>query len=102
VPVLAAGDVGYGVVIDDPDLRDEAQVRLDAVVEGLRGRSAVAVSGELLDGDPALALAERSSDLDLLVVGSTGHGVFGRVLLGSVSHHLMCHSATPVLAVPPE
>jgi nucleotide-binding universal stress UspA family protein len=99
VPVLAAGDVGYGFVAGAPDLHAAAQAELDDAVMGLAdGRAAV--TGELLDGDPGIALAERSQDLDLLVLGSKGHGALGRVLLGSVSHHLMCEAAAPVLVVP--
>jgi nucleotide-binding universal stress UspA family protein len=99
VPVLATGGVGYGVVVDEPELRASAQAELDQAVSSLGAD--IPVTGELLDGDPGMALAERSAHLDLLVVGSKGHGALGRVLLGSVSHHLMCHAAAPVLVVPP-
>jgi nucleotide-binding universal stress UspA family protein len=99
IPVLATGGVGYGVVIDEPELRASAQTELDQAVAGLAGD--VPVTGELLEGDPGILLAQRAAALDLLVVGSKGHGTFGRVLLGSVSHQLMCHSPTPVLVVPP-
>jgi nucleotide-binding universal stress UspA family protein len=99
IPVIAAGGVGYGAVIDQSDLREVAQDELDQAVADLG--SAVSVTGELLDGEAGAMLAERSARLDLLVVGSKGHGPIGRVLLGSVSHHLMCHSAAPVLVVPP-
>lgn len=98
-PVLAAGGVAYGAVLDESDLREVAQAELDQVVADLG--TAVSVTGELLDGDAGTMLAERSTQLDVLVVGSKGHGALGRVLLGSVSHHLMCHSVAPVLVVPP-
>jgi nucleotide-binding universal stress UspA family protein len=99
VPVLAAGDVGYGFVVEEPALHAAAQAELDDSVMDL-GAGGLPVTGELLEGDPGAALAERSEDLDLLVVGSKGHGALGRFLLGSVSHHLMCESAAPVLVVP--
>jgi nucleotide-binding universal stress UspA family protein len=101
VPVLAAGDVGYGTVIDDPDLRAAARADLDEVVDRL-GAAGVSVAGELLEGAPGLVLAERCKDLDLLVAGSRGHGRIGRVFLGSVSHYLMSHAAAPVVVVPPK
>jgi nucleotide-binding universal stress UspA family protein len=99
VPVLATGGVGYGVVVDEPELQASAQAELDQAVSRLGGD--VPVTGELLEGDPGAALTRRSTDLDLLVVGSKGHGALGRVLVGSVSHHLMCHAAAPVLVVLP-
>jgi nucleotide-binding universal stress UspA family protein len=100
VPVLAAGAIGYGGVADECELRAAAREELDAAVAGLGG--AAAVAGELLEGDPGRRLAQRSADLDLLVVGSKGHGALGRVLLGSVSHHLMCDAPTPVLVMSPQ
>jgi nucleotide-binding universal stress UspA family protein len=99
VPVVATVGIGYGVAIDERDLRDSAQAELDEAVTSLGDD--VRVTGELLDGDAGTVLAERSGRLDLLVVGSKGHGALGRVLLGSVSHQLMCTSASPVLVVPP-
>jgi nucleotide-binding universal stress UspA family protein len=99
VPVVATVGIGYGVAIDEIGLRDVAQAELDEAVAGLGDDAPV--TGELLDGDAGTVLAEHSGRLDLMVVGSKGHGALGRVLLGSVSHKLMCDSASPVLVVPP-
>jgi nucleotide-binding universal stress UspA family protein len=52
------------------------------------------------EGDPAEALAARSRDLDLLVVGSRGYGPVRQVLIGGVSAELMRRAACPVLIVP--
>jgi nucleotide-binding universal stress UspA family protein len=100
IPALAAGDVGYGFVVTEPTTPTLAQAELDEAVGGLAG--SVAVSGEILEGDPGHALAERASRLDVLVVGSKGHGPFARATMGSVSHALMCNSPAPVLVVPPQ
>ena len=98
MPVLAAGDVGYGFVVPEAITSGVAQLELDEAVEGLA--ETITVSGETLAGDAGPALVERaSSGLDLLVAGSRGHGALGRVVLGSVSHHLMCNSPVPVLVV---
>jgi nucleotide-binding universal stress UspA family protein len=45
-------------------------------------------------------LAERSRELDLLVVGSRGYGPVRQVLIGGVSAELMRRAACPVLIVP--
>jgi nucleotide-binding universal stress UspA family protein len=55
----------------------------------------------MLVGDPVLVLEhEASRDLDLLVLGGRGYGPLRRVLLGSVSTEVVCHSPCPVLVVP--
>jgi nucleotide-binding universal stress UspA family protein len=60
----------------------------------------IEASASLLDGDPAIELAEASADLDLLVLGSRGYGPVRTVLLGSVSRALVRYSACPVVVVP--
>jgi nucleotide-binding universal stress UspA family protein len=54
----------------------------------------------LLHGDPAEALAEAASDLDLLVLGSRGYGPTKGTLLGSVSARVMAAAPCPVIVVP--
>jgi nucleotide-binding universal stress UspA family protein len=53
-----------------------------------------------LDGDPAIALAGASRDLDLLVVGSRSYGPLGAVLLGAVTRQLVHAAECPVMVVP--
>jgi nucleotide-binding universal stress UspA family protein len=54
-----------------------------------------------LEGDPVPALISRSFEIDLLVVGSAGHGAMEIALGGSVAGELMDSLACPVLVVPP-
>jgi nucleotide-binding universal stress UspA family protein len=58
------------------------------------------VTGEIVPGQPGPALAKRSRELDLLVVGSRGHGPVRRALLGSTSAHLVQAAACPLVVVP--
>ena len=66
----------------------------------------ITVADEDEDGSPAdpahaaTALVERSRDLDLLIVGSRGHGPVRRAVLGGVSGEVMRTAACPVLVVP--
>ena len=63
---------------------------------------AVEIDPLVLQGDPAQILCEHSGDVDLLVVGSRGHGGFSRLMLGSVSSKCAHHSRCPVVIVPKE
>jgi nucleotide-binding universal stress UspA family protein len=53
-----------------------------------------------LEGDPALALARASADLDILVVGSRSYGPLGAVLLGAVTRQLLQLAECAVMVVP--
>ena len=48
---------------------------------------------------PAEVLVERSSDADLLVVGSRGRGGFKGLMLGSVSQQCATHASCPVVII---
>jgi nucleotide-binding universal stress UspA family protein len=51
-------------------------------------------------GDPAAELLRMSFGVNLLVLGSRGHGPWRGALLGSVSARVIRHSACPVIVVP--
>lgn len=52
-------------------------------------------------GDPGatICLVARELAVDAIVIGSHGKGFLSRVLLGSVSDHVMRHAPCPVLVV---
>jgi nucleotide-binding universal stress UspA family protein len=74
----------------------------ERIYEDATGRvpDGVATEPLLLHGDPAEALAEAGSDLDLLVLGSRGYGPVKGTMLGSVSGRVMAAAPCPVVVVP--
>lgn len=50
-------------------------------------------------GNAAQELIKWSEHADLVVVGSKGHGGFAGMLVGSVSQHVLAHSACTVVVV---
>jgi universal stress protein A len=52
-------------------------------------------------GRPAQEILEytREQAIDLIVIGSHGHGAFAQLLLGSVAERLIRHATCPVLTV---
>jgi nucleotide-binding universal stress UspA family protein len=76
---------------------------LEAVVADLAGRGipATALSREGLPADVILEAA-RELGADLIVMGSHGRNALGRLVLGSVSDHVLHHHDGAVLVVRPE
>ena len=53
-------------------------------------------------GHPGKWLVDLSDEVDLLVVGSRGHGGFRGLLLGSVSTYVVHHADCPVVVIRPK
>jgi len=78
--------------------REEARGRLDEAIAALGPD--VRAEGAVLEGETIAALVEDSAGEDLLFAGSGDKGPLRRVLLGSVSRHLLRDAACPVMVVP--
>jgi nucleotide-binding universal stress UspA family protein len=82
--------------------RSERESHLVKVVRNAR---AAGVTAEFLvwEGDPggSIAAAAEAEGADLVVVGTRGRSGAERMLLGSVSDHVVRHAACPVLVVRP-
>jgi nucleotide-binding universal stress UspA family protein len=82
--------------------RTERETHLVKVVRDAR---AAGVTAEFLvwEGDPggSIAAAAEAEHADLVVVGTRGRSGAGRMLLGSVSDHVVRHATCPVLVVRP-
>lgn len=60
------------------------------------------IETEVLEGPLIDTLIEcvKAKEADLLVLGSHGHGVVARILLGSTAQRIINHAAVPTLIVP--
>ncbi len=83
--------------------REEAEAIARAVVDDAR-RSGVIATYLTWEGQPgeAIVAAAEAESADLVVVGTHGRSVIGRLLLGSVSEYVVRHSRAPVLVVRPQ
>jgi nucleotide-binding universal stress UspA family protein len=89
----ALGDV-------EREIYEETEQTLSRTCAELSADDGVPIEHETIRGDPASVLVERSSELDLLVLGSRAYGPLRHVLLGSVSARVMREARCPVLVVP--
>jgi nucleotide-binding universal stress UspA family protein len=77
--------------------RAETEEVLDEVADDSRPTS-VAVQVAL--GVPAEELLKAAVDADMIVVGSRGAGGFKKLLLGSISSHVVHHGHCPTVVIP--
>ncbi len=82
------------------ELRDTHR-RLQDLSAGLRD-GGLDCTALLVQGSTPETLIDEADrlDADLIVLGSHGHGILRRALLGSVSEHVLHHARRPLLIVP--
>lgn len=86
-----------------PALARQARQNQESLVRTVVARFPGALpqlSAELVQGDAASALIERSRDGELLVLGSRGLGGTADVVVGSVADACLRHGSCPVVVVP--
>ena len=90
-----------------PDLETEIAVEHqerkameDSMAEAI-AELQIAATTRIELGDPASTLCEVAKEVDAgaIVMGSHGHGLLTRVIMGSVSTHVLHHAPCPVLIV---
>lgn len=101
VPSMMTGSMdAYAIAYTDWSQRlgDEAERELEKLRPRLTG---VKVSSEVLFGNPARAIvtAARTNDVDLIVMGTHGHGPVMHLVLGNVAERVVRAADCPVLTV---
>jgi nucleotide-binding universal stress UspA family protein len=97
--VPATGFVGIGGAFPH-EVTEHDRTLLDEATASAAEHEIVATTA-LLRGDPVgeiVAFAE-THDVDLIIVGSRGHGTIASALLGSVSRGVLAEAKRPVLIV---
>lgn len=97
-------NLGGSMWVPGPGYHQEV---LDDVRAGLRETVEAACEGydidvhcHVIEGNPAALLAEFSTAVDMLVLGTRGRGGFAGLLLGSTSQAVLAHAACPTIIVP--
>jgi nucleotide-binding universal stress UspA family protein len=97
---LGGRGAGAHLLADDEDIQSELASKVSELVESGVDASFYVVHG--LNREPAdlIADAARENDVDVIVVGTRGHGRVAEMLLGSVTQRLLHVAPCPVFAVP--
>ena len=74
----------------------------ETAVRSCRARSDVDVLGQMFDGSASTALSAATLEVDLVAIGSRGHGGFRTTLFGSVALAVVEHSLCPVAIAHPQ
>lgn len=86
-----------------PEMKQAARENLERERCRLQAAYGIEAVPMLLEGmNPAAAIFEEAVRIqpEIIVVGSHGRGLIGRMLLGSTSQYLVLHANWPVLVVP--
>ena len=82
------------------EARKRAKLKLDELAAGVP--EGLLAGAELGEGSPQQALVDfiKEKDIDLVVLGSHGHGVVASLLIGSVAEGMVRKALIPTLVVP--
>jgi len=100
--LLAQGDEGGPRPLSEI-ARAQAERAMTELLASIEDDQQVAIQTELQNGVPARVLVELADKRrpELLVLGRHGHGLWGRLVLGSVAEKVVRLASCPVLTLPP-
>ena len=103
-PVTSAVAAGWEPIPVAPGLLEERRRQLEEIIAGAENtlrEAGLSTEGRIVEGDPRSALVDiaRTERADVLVVGSHGRTGMAKLMLGSVSSHVVTHAPCSVLVV---
>lgn len=105
IPSATVGPMDSHPLVLDPAVEEEMErTERHTAVDGLTELAErLGIEGEMLvevgDPGPTICAVAAQHEVDVVVIGSHGHGWLQRVLIGSVSNHVLHHAPCPVLVV---
>lgn len=99
-PIITPGEIQAARDINAAGIKKE-HTELQHITSHLRD-AGLDVQSILVEGDPKKTIVEKADEhaVDIIILGSHGHGVLHKALLGSVSEAVMRHARCNVMVVP--
>ena len=109
-PPLPVGDTAVAIdavptPLPDPEteaiIEEEQQSAAEQAIADLTSALGIEAERRIEHGDAGAVICDVAAaiDADLVVIGSHGSGFLKRMLMGSVSHHVLHHAPCPVLVL---
>ncbi len=102
IPMPVWGDMAGGTWIENSELVDAAQSRMERIRADLAGRYPgieIALHCEASPPERLVLARGDENDADLIVIGATGEGALARRLFGSTAQSIVRHARRPLLVV---
>ena len=105
VPTASMGPMDTQATIEDTEreleFEEEQRDGLDTEIHELDAALGISAEHLVETGEPGPTICEVAGRIgaDVIVMGTHGHGLFKRMLMGSVSTHVLHHAPCPVLVI---
>ncbi|WP_426572464.1 universal stress protein [Aquihabitans sp. McL0605] len=105
VPTASVSPMDTHPTLVDPvlekELEDEQRATSDSEIHELDAALGITAEHLVKTGEPGPTICDVAADTgaNVVVIGTHGHGWFKRVMMGSVSTHVLHHAPCPVLVI---
>ncbi len=93
-------NLAYGVTISQEELEQLGTEIIEETMKSLETNN-IKVTKKIVSGSPAQSIIRiaNEEEVDLVIMGSHGHGPFSGAFLGSVSQRVLAKTTCPVMVV---